>query len=96
MKTGIELIAAERQRQLSVHGFDGERDAQYTHNQLVSAAVHYALPGTAHGGRFWPSTWAARWNQKGADDRIAQLAKAGALLAAEIDRLQRATPPTET
>ena len=48
MKTGIEIIAEERKRQIEVEG--------------------------------WKPT---------PDDRIKELAKAGALIAAEIDRLQR-------
>lgn len=35
----------------------------------------------------WP--WGLRWDKKGRSTRIRDLVKAGALIAAEIDRLQR-------
>lgn len=42
---------------------------------------------------FWPSHWDQSWwkpsDGDGPDDRIRDLVKAGALIAAEIDRIQR-------
>jgi len=92
--SGVVMIAQERNRQVTAHGFDGARDDQYVHHELVSAAVHYAL-NDGWGRRFWPSAWDARYDQKANDDRITQLAKAGALIAAEIDRLLRAPETPE-
>ena len=40
--------------------------------------------------RLWP--WSDKW-WKPSDDPVRNLVKAGALLAAEIDRLQRGAPP---
>jgi hypothetical protein len=37
----------------------------------------------------WPKSWAEDWWKPMADDRVWQLTKAGALIAAEIDRLLR-------
>lgn len=37
---------------------------------------------------FWPYTWAEKWWKPSPGDRIRELEKAGALIAAEIDRLQ--------
>jgi hypothetical protein len=38
-------------------------------------------------GRYWP--WDREWWKPTPNNRIRELAKAGALIAAEIDRLQR-------
>lgn len=42
MKTSIELIAAERQRQIEVEKYDTNHDAYYGHGELVGAAMCYA------------------------------------------------------
>jgi hypothetical protein len=91
MKTGIELIAEERDRQISVEGFTAERDKDYTDNELAWAAATYALPSNANTPKFkrvhlWP--WAKVWWKPSPDERVKELVKAGALIAAEIDRLQ--------
>jgi len=44
MKTGIELITDERQRQVDAEGWTPEHDDKYTNDELPSAAVSYALP----------------------------------------------------
>ena len=44
MKKGAELIADERKRQIEVEGWNAEHDAQYTHNELISAAMCYLQP----------------------------------------------------
>jgi hypothetical protein len=80
MKTGIELISEERQEQINKHGFIN--DAQYTNDELTDAAMQYI------GGDLiscWPETWNKDWYKPG--DRIEELKRAGALIAAEIDRL---------
>ena len=90
MKTGIEIIAEERQRQIDGEGFTAEKDQLYTIDQLAWAAASYALPPNSSTRSFkrthlWPwdpNTW------KPSEDRVRELAKAGALIAAEIDRLQ--------
>ena len=93
-KTGIELIAAERARQIDVKGFKAPRDAQYTQGQLLLGAIAY-IQATGMQLRFgelpkcfvpmaWPwdrSTWRP-------GDRKRNLAKAGAMIAAEIDRIE--------
>lgn len=86
---GHELIAAERQRQVEDKGYTAERDAAYGPGVLSSAAAAYMhLPshdedqdhGRAHG--YWPFHPGAF---KPSGDRTRDLAKAGALIAAEID-----------
>jgi hypothetical protein len=94
MKTGIELIADERQRQLNVEGWTPEHDDEHDCDQLAIAAALYALPETERANRKgiaspsgWP--WEDEYWKPTPDDRIKELVKAGALVAAEIDRLLR-------
>jgi hypothetical protein len=90
MKTGIELIAEERQRQISVEGWTPEHDNKHENGEMAGAAAAYALESTGRNfdeqiAVVWP--WDDEWWKPG--DRIRDLVKAGALIAAEIDRLQR-------
>lgn len=81
--TGIELIAAERQRQITEEGWSAENDAKYTKNELVLAAVCYLVPTWVK--TFWP--WRDfKWWKPSPDTSTRNLEKAGALIAAEIDR----------
>lgn len=105
MKTGIELIAEERQRQISVEGWTPEHDAAHTDNSIAKAAACYAMPEDERRKyelytfseskrwypRWWPKSWSVDWWKPTPDNRIKELAKAGALIAAEIDRLQALT-----
>lgn len=90
---GVQLIAAERHRQMGIEGWTPEHDAQHTNGELAVAAACYALPYTAvnHTGLpiLWP--WAREWWKP--KDRIRNLERAGALIAAEIDRLMRVEAP---
>jgi hypothetical protein len=101
--SGIELIAAERQRQIDVEGWRPEHDDQHKQGELAEAASSYsdiaayqsAVTNPTIDNRRpmgWPfdSTW---W--KPSDDPIRNCVKAAALLAAEIDRLQRAKEDKE-
>lgn len=88
------MIAAERQRQIHVEGWTAEHDEQHENDNLVMAAVCYAMPRreriyddvTSTVPGWWP--WEARFWKPTPDDRVRELVKAGALIAAEIDRLQ--------
>jgi hypothetical protein len=103
---GVDLIAAERRRQVEVEGFDAARDDRCRKGELAQAAAYYAYPGddVATGythkwgtGSFsvstkrllYPAGWSLSAGDKARHDRIKQLAIAGALAAAEIDRLLR-------
>lgn len=98
---GIDLIAVERARQLlgiesGGEGYDEEHDAG-NHDELAFAAATYALPpdwtntyetgmGTAEEDRaqhLWP--WEMQYWKPTPHDRIRELTKAGALIAAAID-----------
>lgn len=80
---GAALIATERARQIEAEGYTLERDDQYDDAELIHAALWYL----GHGS--WPEGWSPR---RQAEDPVERLTKAGALLAAEIDRRLRATP----
>lgn len=80
--TAIELILQERMRQLSQLGYTAEQDDEHRGGEIAKAAADYAQPGQITE----PGSWAAG---KVKDSRIVQLVKAGALIVAEIERLQR-------
>ena len=87
-KNGIDLIRKERDRQINDEGFDEKHDSRNLPNELAIAASCYCLP---HGQREfrvreqWP--FAYEWWKPTPEDRVKELTKAGALIAAEIDRL---------
>ncbi len=90
----VGLIAAERQRQIMKEGWTDSHDDEHDSGEMIAAAITYAervyvpesfastLPPS------WP--WAAKW-WKPSTDPVRNLVKAGALIAAEIDRLMRAS-----
>lgn len=84
MKSGIDLIAYERQEQIEKHGFTLSHDQQYNGGQLAYAAMYCLTLNTD----FWPNDWSVEWQQKIIKkDYPQRLAVAGALLAAEADRV---------
>lgn len=96
MKTSIELIAEERQRQIEVEGYSLVDDASfYANGELAIAASIYALPAEKRASTDTsfvplPDQWPwdrASWKPT-PELRLRELAKAGALIAAEMDRLQ--------
>lgn len=131
-KTGVELIAEERLRQVEVEKWDYSHDADYSHGELIGAAGCYVANALSkqledHFGtkksplsRFqiydfgeknflvnsgdrgdrqvkkagwedaWP--WDEKWDKRKKHDKIRSLVIAGALIAAELDRLQSVTP----
>lgn len=42
--TGLELVIAERERQIKEEGFDAEHDKQHQRGELTLAAACYASP----------------------------------------------------
>lgn len=94
MKTGAELIAIERAEQIEKHGFDPDKDSDsYEGGELMEAAIYALTLNKDH----YPDNWEFWWHDKMMakrerlsehDFRIEQLKIAGALIAAEIDRLQ--------
>lgn len=98
---GAALIAAERERQIKKEGWTPEHDDGHGDFQLSVAARCYliaarrqakSLPKSFDQPLIWPWSW--HW-WKPSHDPIRNLVKAGALIAAEIDRLLRAKDATE-
>lgn len=87
--SGIEDIAAERQRQIEVEGWSPEHDDEHTNGELADAAACYAgdkRQFNTAAPTNWP--WSQGWWKPA--DRRRNLVKAGALIVAEIERLDRA------
>lgn len=95
--TGAELIHQERERQKYGEEWSAQHDDEHTLAEISLAALSY-ISAAASQVRlrdgcvierlpvYWP--WGAQW-WKPSPDPIRNLVKAGALIAAEIDRLQR-------
>lgn len=101
MGDGVSIIAAERQRQVEVEGYRFAHDDQHDEGELAIAAACYAA-SSANSQLFIDNTGAGESNamvdpwpfEKELDkrlkhNRIKKLAIAGALIAAELDRLLR-------
>jgi hypothetical protein len=77
LATGAGLIAYERQRQVD-KGYTVEHDATHGSHELVRAAACYL-----DGATDWP--WDDDSYHPTPGDRVSELIRAGALLAAAID-----------
>ncbi len=93
-------VQAERRRQITAEGWTPEHDDEHSHGQMARAAACYALAGSSapNDGTAallvslaWP--WDQQWWKPTSARR--DLIKAGALILAEIERLDRAAPGKE-
>lgn len=106
MRSGpLGRISAEREAQTSREGYDASHDDVHIRGELASAAATYALPhrqrdfGPPITGpsvpRTWP--WSDQWKPSPVGDfpngRLRELEKAGALIVAEMERIERLPPP---
>lgn len=87
-------IAAERQRQVTIEGWSHERDDGYVAGELAIAGACYGLIGSRNWAadavrEIWPKGWSVRWLKSKPNNPRRDLVKAGALIAAEIERLDR-------
>lgn len=92
-RDGVYRIAAERDRQYEIEGFRPDYDKlHYENGELIGAAIAYMFAArmfdrgeeeaNATPPPMWP--WEASWWKPTTRDRC--LEKAGALIAAELDR----------
>lgn len=93
-------VLAERRRQVVEEGWTPEHDDAHTDGSLARAAACYAEGPSGRsrvevwGQRkvlvpvIWPLSWSALW-WKPSENRRRDLVKAGALILAEIERLDR-------
>ena len=85
-------IVDERIRQIEAEGWSPEHDDLHNREELAHAAACYAagdmLHQTSTDGYLWP--WSEDWwKPSWPTDRRRELVKAGALIVAEIERLDR-------
>ena len=91
--SGVALIAAERARQVAEEGWTAAHDDAHAGGELAQAAACYAWSSVVAPGEpfssalldLWPWDYAS-WKPKG---RTADLVRAGALIAAELNRVAR-------
>jgi hypothetical protein len=100
--SGSDLIMLERYRQIAQEEWTPEHDDTFYQGELACAGASYAMAASVQSShnaqlaqlakppRQWP--YEDKWWKPTADP-IRNLVKAGALIAAEIDRLQRAKKP---
>lgn len=92
---GGQIVLKERARQISEEGWDSDHDDEHDDGSLAIAGACYALPVSLRRCKNlvndvpddWP--WYKKWWKPTSHDRIRELAKSGALVIAEIDRLLR-------
>lgn len=86
--TGYELIEQERKRQIEVEGYDAKHDFQEPLNSIIAAAISYAMCDIDMSkAEAWWSWDFKYWKPK---DRKRNLVRAGALIAAALDKMQDA------
>lgn len=100
------MLLRERERQISVEGWTPEHDDIHTDGEMARAAAEYAKVGASR----WEADSARRDKSEGvlppinwpwhADwwkprDRISNLVRAGALIIAELERIQRDRRPLQ-
>lgn len=105
MKTGIEMIAEERQRQIDVEGYSEHHDSHHKTSEFIYAAnayieaarigVHCMELGNHDVNSIlerkteWGKAISPWKDGFKASTDVRDLVKAGALIAAAIDRLQK-------
>ena len=88
-KSGCEQIREERQKQITRHGYTPEHDSGYKNKELLRAALTYLIgvinddDTDAAAFCYWPFETKYYHN----DGYAENLKKAGAFIAAELDRL---------
>ncbi|WP_407223871.1 hypothetical protein [Enterobacter roggenkampii] len=78
-------VTAERQRQQSTKGYSTQQDDTYIGGELAAAAISYIEPMEAES--YWPADW--HDDSFKPSDYRRNLVKAGALILAEIERIDR-------
>ena len=104
-KNGVQLIAAERERQIAIEGWTPDHDDEHDTGNLAASASAYLLMACeqvypeqrrsfeAQKVYYRDHAWPLDEDFWKPADPIRNLVKAGALIAAEIDRLLRLSTP---
>ena len=91
-------VSAERRRQVDAEGYDHQHDDAHVGSEIAAAACFYAMPpgarewdtsSTGYGGTLGDAIVPDGWVLS-AGSRRRDLVKAGALILAEIERMDRA------
>lgn len=92
----LRQIHIERESQITEHAYSATRDNEYTEGELAEAAATYAwLAGKSKikklGMKMFKKLWPVNWETKHYNPKSARedLVRAGALIVAEIERLDR-------
>jgi hypothetical protein len=107
MSPAVVAIAAERRRQTDVEGWDAAHDDQHTDRSLALVAALYATPirlTNFAGNDPWPWRYldddlqsrtppSNCWDKREKHDERRRLVISGALLVAELERLDRSRKP---
>lgn len=99
--TTAEMIAKERARLVSDEGFDQELVDKYASGEIGCIAAAYLMAAVwqtscpdqdlpADTPPMWPESWSPNIWWKPSKDPVRNLVKAGAFIAAEIERTERA------
>lgn len=91
-KKAIDAFTLARARQVVNHGLTSSNDDAYEEGQLAKAAACYSF-GAEYPGVSWSWPWSFDWWKPAQDNepqnRKRDIEKAGALLLAEWERLDR-------
>jgi hypothetical protein len=84
MKNGIEMIKAERERQIEVCGYSLQHDQNYTGEELIQFATFLLTLNLQYFPKNWDAKHAAKALQRSeVDNQVI----AGAIIAANLDRI---------
>ena len=87
-KSGLDLITEERVKQIVKNGYTAFHDLKYSNKELLLAALAYLyatiFDDDSSGLAYWPFD-REDWHNEG---YVENLKKVGALIAAELDRIQ--------
>ena len=86
MKTGLELITDERVKQIAKYKYTAYHDSLYMNKELLYAALAY-LNEAIYGGKVGEEDWPFAMEYFKDEGYVENLKKAGAFIAAELDRL---------
>lgn len=95
----MSRILQEREHQIDVCGYTSAHDDEHVNDELAALACFYCMPP---GARYWDASSTGYgndlgkamlpegWEAKEREDRLEELAIAGATILAEMERLLRA------
>lgn len=87
MKTGLELITEERVKQIGKYGYTGYHDVGYQNKELLWGALTYLKKAMWEKNFNEKETWPFEMKYFNDEGYVESLKKAGAFIAAELDRL---------